>query len=80
MPFRKLWLSRRSHNKNARGRHVCLGQEANVTAHHYRISALPPMADIDHRRIDVRFVPKEPPPRAAPDHGTTVILRNSQLR
>jgi hypothetical protein len=22
-----------------------------------RISALPPMADIDHRRIDVRFVP-----------------------
>jgi hypothetical protein len=22
-----------------------------------RISALPPMADIDHRRIDARFVP-----------------------
>jgi hypothetical protein len=33
-----------------------LGPKAEVTAPH-RISALPPMADIDHHRIDVRFVP-----------------------
>jgi FixJ family two-component response regulator len=28
MPFRKLWLSRRSQNKNARGRHIRLGSIA----------------------------------------------------
>jgi len=30
MLFRKLWLSRRSHNKNARGRHVRLGSFASI--------------------------------------------------
>ena len=56
MPFRKLWLSRRSHNKKHWVARL-FRSRADVTAPlpDFRVT---PMADIDHRRIDVRFVPR----------------------
>ena|SRR6266404_3806172 len=79
MPFQKLWLSRRSHDKSTQGHHVRVGVKTGKAQCEQMFSAVQPTTDIAKIRRHVRFVPtavilmqagqnqtERPPPTEAP--------------